>query len=214
MKLASLAFYAVLAMTAPAISQDNEAARREAADAAAREAARQQDEKINAAAQQERDRMIKQLHDAENAASSAELAAKAKERERLLQEQMRAENDRKLQSALRGLQTSQKELSEALGFKTNLKQPAQKLGKHAEVFLDFLKNRKVAGKAIDSNEFKSFGNTELGWETLATTERLIPQLAAIIANERHLVVDLQVQSGYPAVKTELLRLQWMTRQLK
>jgi hypothetical protein len=145
---------------------------------------------------------------------AAEAIEKQRNAEAKRQELIREDRYLRLRDALRDFQVAQQELGEALGFKAKLKTPAQKLQKNAKVFLGALSDYGKKRPSIDSGEFKNLGQAELGWEALTAAERITPGLAAFVASEKQHVVDVQFLSFLPALEAQLLRLEWVTRQLK
>jgi hypothetical protein len=148
------------------------------------------------------------------ALGAAEAIEKQRNAEAKRQELIREDRYLRLRDALRNFQMAQQELGEALGFKAKLKTPAQKLEKSAKVFLGFFRNHGKNRPSFNSGEFKNLGQAELAWEALTTAERITPGLAAIVASEKQLAVDIQFLSLHSALETQLLRLEWMTRQLR
>lgn len=81
-------------------------------------------------------------------------------------------NTIKLRAAFQVFQAAREELSTALSFKARLKDPAKKIEKSANAFLDFIKQRNEKRQRFESKEFKDFTASELNWEALTTVERL------------------------------------------
>jgi hypothetical protein len=155
---------------------------------------------------------IQKQRDAET--KSPLTAAQVRELERKRQEVIRQKTSKDLRAAIKGFQSAHQELSEALGFKAKIRPSAEKLEKNTKVFLSFLQNKTKQRGRFDAAEFKDFKDSELAWETLTTAERLTPILAGLIANEEAEAVNIRSILSLPALEQELLRLQWMTRQLK
>jgi len=119
-----------------------------------------------------------------------------------------------LRKSLRDFQSASGELSVALGLKSGLKGPAEKIRKSTGPFLELIKRLSTNRARFDASEFKGFTPKDLSWEVLTTAERLAPALAAMIRAERSDSVDTQFLRSLPKLEAELLRLQWMTKKLK
>jgi hypothetical protein len=119
-----------------------------------------------------------------------------------------------LRQALRGYQAAREELAVALSFKTKLKEHARKIDKSAGVFVDFIKRRIEKRHRFEPTEFKDFTASELNWEALTTTERLAPDLAAVIQSQNASSVEVGFLLSLSKLEAELLRLKWMLGKLK
>jgi len=212
-RVATLILLTVWALSGAAFAQgeEDEASRIRAAQ---QEAQRQAAQERRAAEEdrQRREAGIKALNDFMNDSrtqiASAVNAAEARQaRERAIQlEQFRG--------ALTVFRTATGQLSEALGSKAKLKDPARQISKSTAVFLDFIKRTSKEPSRFDPSEFKDFTRTELGWEALTSAERLVPHLAAVMLTESEATVDIRFLASLSKIQAELLRLQWMTQRLK
>jgi hypothetical protein len=208
----SLWMMLILLAAIPAVAQDpNEAAARQA-EAARQAYERQRAETEGRRIADERAKEVQAQRDRE--AKDPVTAAKLREAERQRQQFLREEALKNLRVTIQGFQSARQELTEALVFKSKLKPSARRLEKTTQVFLAFLKNRSKERGRFDSKEFKGLSNSELGWEALTTAEKITPVLANMIATEEAETVNIGYVSTLPALERELLRLQWMTRQLK
>lgn len=106
------------------------------------------------------------------------------------------------------------ELNRSLDEKTEPRSAAAALEDCTKAFLDFIKRTSSERPRFDSSEFDDFTKTELGWEALTTAERIVPGLDALMKNENATTVDIKFLASLPDLELDILRLQWMSRQLK
>lgn len=209
-KLLCIVFLGTLCTSCPAFAQDQEAARLEA-ERNAREAAalRASEERAREEARRERERVLREMSTDNRAVIEAANGGAERYREILA----RAEFDQ-IRAAFRAYQAARDELSIAVTSKTKLKDHARKIEKSANVFLDFIKRRNEKRQRFDPKEFKDFTTFELNWEALTTTERLVPQLAAVVRSQNASTVDVGFLLSLSKLEVELLRLKWMLGKLK
>jgi hypothetical protein len=211
-RAATLILLSVWALSGAAFAQgeEDEAARIRAAQ---QEAQRQAAERrASEEDKQQRERGTRALNDflidGHTQMSSVTRAAEA-----------RREVEQKLQLnrfhiALEEFDTAREELSEALGFKAKLKDPARKMEKSIAGLLDFIKRTSKESQRFNPSEFKDFKPMELGWEALTSAERISPDLAAVLLSGSETTVDIRFLLSLSKLQSELLRLQWMTQRLK
>jgi hypothetical protein len=202
-----------LCWSGAAFAQDQEAARLEA-ERVAREAAIARAAEIRAAedARRERERLDNSMRDFLK--DSREVIATANGgAEAYRQMLLRVEYD-KLRAAFQAFQAAREELSAAVSFKARLKEPAKKIEKSANAFLDFIKQRNEKRQRFESKEFKDFTASELNWEALTTVERLAPRLATVIEGQNAASVEVEFLLSLAKLETELLRLKWLLGKLK
>jgi hypothetical protein len=202
----ALSLYVAFSQQDPTPAEAQAAAARAAAQAAAQaEQARQQELRQREALE----RSMKEF-----LGDTRETIAAAMDRKRAQLEASRKAQREALNNSYRDFQSARESLSEALGFKSALKVPAEKIRKSTGVFLDLMKRMNEKRATFDASEFKDFTPNELSWEALTTAERLAPELAAMIRAESSQTVDIRFLTSLSKLEVELLRLQWMTRRLK
>jgi len=116
--------------------------------------------------------------------------------------------------ALLEFEDATKELSQALGAKAKLKEPAKKIEKSSSVFLKYLKTVVRTPSRLDSSQFRDFTSKEMGWEALATAERVGPGLNALLTSEALGTFDVRLLESLTKLQAELLRLQFMAKKLR
>jgi len=195
------------------LAQDVDPQAAERARAAAEAAQRAAEQRAAQQEQQDRERSQRALKDFLTDSPRVAIAGAVSNADRTRERERGIEYEKFL-SAFQSFQDATQELGEALGFKAKLKNSAKNIEKSTTVFLGFLKRSSKERPRFDSSEFKDFTVGQLGWEALATAERLTPRLAAVIQNENEATTDIQFLSSLPQLEMELLRLQWMTQKLK
>ena len=125
----------------------------------------------------------------------------------------RAQSER-LQKAFHEFALASEDFRQALGFKTSVKTPANKVGKNTSVFLGLMEAFNKKRQKLDTSEFNGMTESELGWEAITTAERIQPQLEAIVTSDSETTVDVKFLESFSSLEKELLRLQWMVRRLK
>lgn len=206
--LVLLAAWALRGKVVFAQGDDAEAARIRAE----REAQRQAELRAAEEEKQQRERGIKALNDflidtRTRIAPALKVAEAQRERDRALQLN-------RFRIAFEEFETARTELSEALGLKAKLKDPAQRIAKSTAVFLDFIKRTNEEPSRFDPSEFKDFTPKELGWEALTSAERLGPPVASLMVTESEFTVDVRYLKFLSQLQAELLRLQWIAKRLK
>jgi ribosomal protein S11 len=137
-------------------------------------------------------------------------ARNAAERQREFLRDYRLEQ---LRVTFKEFQAARDQLLQALTSKSKLKDPARRIDKATQTFMSLLPKPSTK-PSFDAASLKSFTQTELGWETLTTAERLTPDLVIYIASESAQVTDLQYLKSLPNLHAELLRLRRMAQQLR
>jgi hypothetical protein len=212
-RLLSFVVLAALCLGGTGFAQDQEAARLEA-ERIAREAAAARAAEIRAAEAERRERERLDASMRDFLKDSREVIATANGgTERYREVLLRAEYQQ-LRTAFQAYQAAREELSAAVSFKARLKEPAKKIEKSANAFLDFIKRRHEKRQRFEPKEFKDFTASELNWEALTTVERLAPQLAAVIQSQNAASVEVEFLLSLAKLETELLRLKWMLGKLK
>jgi hypothetical protein len=187
-------------------------AQRAADEARAAERARAAEDAARATARRDQERLNQSMRDF--LTDGREIIGDAVNRKETVREtQRRADYDR-IKAAFRDFETAIEQLASALGFKAKLKDPATGMERSSAVFLNFIKQRSNKRQRLDAGEFKDFTASQLGWEALATAERVAPQLSTILKGEEEAVVNINFLMSLSKVETELLRLQWMVKKLK
>ena len=196
-----------------AAGQDDPDAARQAAEQRAREAelARQQ-YLAELADRQMREKSIKDMQDFQRDVRdeirfAVDNAARRNEMER-------RRWTARIRGAFEEFGNARDDFREALGFGSPIKNPAKAMGKSTEVFLDYMKVINKRRPRLDSSEFKGMKEGAIGQEALTTAERLVPRLEEVLRNDNESSVDVTFFQSLPAIEKELLRLRWMTRQLR
>jgi len=199
---------------AAVLAQDPDAQAQKAREAAQESLARAREQQRSEELRKERERFSDELGKAHVDGAGPDAVTAARDAADQRREKIRLDRLDQLRQALKDFQGATAELSEALGFKAPLKEPARKMEKSAAHFLDLIKSTSKESSSFDSSEFKGITPSELGWETLTTAERLAPELAVVILTQRDRIVDARSFASLPKLRAELLRLQWMTQRLK
>ena len=117
--------------------------------------------------------------------------------------------------ALPKFDSAVKQLEAALGQEPlKLSKLGKEIEKHSGVFLRYLKHVNEDHPKFEPNELQKFSNSELGWETLTSAERLAPILPRVAELENDTVVNLAFWQALYALEGELTRLKWMASRLK
>ncbi len=160
----------------------------------------------------ERDRDIQAHREAQT--GTVLTADQVRDAENRKKQRVREKTYQELRIALQDFQSAHRELDDALGAQAKLKTPAGKLEKSTGLFLKFLKAKTKERGQFDAVELKDLPHSALARETLAAARQMAPALASVVAIERVDTVNVTYLSVLPALERELLRLQWLARQLK
>ncbi|MBI4471750.1 MAG: hypothetical protein HY646_03715 [Acidobacteria bacterium] len=108
-----------------------------------------------------------------------------------------------------------KQLETALGQEpVKLSKLGKEMEKHTEVFLRYVKFVNEDHPKFEPADLQKYTNTELGWETLTSAERLAPVLPRVPDVENSVVVPIELWELLYALEGELQRLKWMASRLK
>jgi hypothetical protein len=184
-----------------------------AAQRAAEEAARRRAEAA-AAEEMKRNQQRAQEMMREFLTDSREIIAKANGQKEQQDAMLRRAEYERVILSFASFKTAYQQLAETISSPKLPKDHVKTIEKTTGALLDFVRRRIQLRGKLDAKEFKNYTAKELRWELLTTVERLSPQLEALLRVEQEDTVDVKMLMSLSNIEAQLLRLQWMTRNLK
>jgi hypothetical protein len=195
-----------------AFAQDDAAElqrKREAEEAARRELAQRQEAERIRVERERNDQLMKEF-----LTDTRDVIAKQYERSEALRQGQLQTQRAALVRAFLDYKDATRNLRDAIVFNRELKAPARGIYKTSGVFLTFVRQANKQRPGFDPKQFKGFTPSQLGRETLTLAERLGPDFLSLIEKEADSTVDLSYLMSLSKLEVELMRLQWLSKNLK
>jgi len=199
-----------MAATSALAQDDEEAARqRQQAQEAARQAAeaRRQEELERTNRQRSIDSMTEFMRDV-RADINRQVNRREDERTAKLAREREA-----VRVAFSDLNSATEELAPALASSAAVKTKARRISRSIEILLDFIEGSNKDKAKFDPSELKQFTRRELEWELLTSAELIRTDVALFLLRDSQSALDVNYLLSLGKLKAELLRLQWIARQL-